>query len=54
MTEKNIRMKIDHPNLIKMNEAIEQDEYSNFVLNLIPGGDLFHLIGIKNGLQENE
>ena len=50
MTEKAILAKIDHPFLIKLNWAFQDEKKLYFVLEYCPGGELFNLLAIKDKL----
>ena len=54
MTEKAILAKIDHPFLIKLNWAFQDEKKLYFVLEYCPGGELFNLLAIKDKLYEEQ
>jgi calcium/calmodulin-dependent protein kinase I len=52
--EINILSEVDHPNIVKLYEAFETDEYFYIVMELMQGGELFDRIIEQEFFSENE
>ena len=52
--ETEILRKVDHPNIIKLIEMFDTDEYLFLVMELVLGGELFDRIVEKGAYSENE
>jgi calcium/calmodulin-dependent protein kinase I len=53
-TEVEILSSLDHPNVVKMHEVFDEDEYMFIVLELMTGGELFDRIVEKESYSEKE
>ena len=53
MDEVNILKTLDHPNIVKVFEVIQDTKYLNIVMEYCSGGELFDKIKASNGFSEN-
>ena len=54
MTEKQILAEIEHPFLVKLFSAFQDEKKLYFVLEYCPGGELFSLLAMKDKLIEEQ